>query len=208
MSLETVSQIKIQVKIASILGTKLDEKANCFKPVKFNISANLEELGRGHDNALLKFSFIIITEPKVVKYQIEGRTDMQGNMEQIKKILAPNQTTKVPMILTDIYQQVYTQIFVLSKVIDAPCPSPDLLSAGQPMTSREKEMSSEMSEEVSIQVPDENVSEVAEESLPEEIQQPRKKIARKSKAKVQEESLPEVEDGPDDRDVEIPVSSE
>ena len=114
--MEPISQTRIQAKILNILGSKLDEKADCSKPVKFNISANLEELERGFDNVSLGFAFVIITEPKVVKYHVESRTDIQGQIEQVKKILATHPSTKVPMILYDIYQQVYATIFVLSKI--------------------------------------------------------------------------------------------
>ena len=145
--MENISQTRIQVKILSILGSKLDKKANSFKPVKFNISANLEELERGFDNVSLGFAFVIITEPKVVKYHVEGRTDIQGQIEQIKKILATHPSTKVPMILYDIYQQVYATIFVLSKIIDAPCPSPELLSTSQSMPSQEREAPEEVAAE-------------------------------------------------------------
>lgn len=161
--METISQTRIQVKILSILGSKLDEKADCFKPVKFNISANLEELERGFDNVSLGFAFIIVTDPRVVKYQVEGRTDILGRIEQTKKLLAPHPSTRVPMILYDLYQQVYAPIFVLSKVLDAPCPSPELLSTRQTIPSQEREAPAEEAVEPSPDIeqpvsPDEEVS--------------------------------------------------
>jgi len=156
--LETISQTRIQVKVSSILGSKLDEKADCFKPVKFNISANLEELERGFDNVSLGFAFIIVTEPRVVKYQVEGHTDIQGQTEQIKKILAPHPSTRVPMILYDLYQQVYAPIFVLSKVLDAPCPSPELLSTKQAIPSQEREAPAEVPAEPSPEIEGQPVS--------------------------------------------------
>ena len=137
--METVAQTRIQVKIHSILASKLDAKADCFKPVKFNISANLEELERGFNNLALGFTFVIITEPKVVKYHMQGRADMQGRAEQIKKAMTIHPSTKVPMVLYDIYQQVYAQIFVLSKMIDTPSPSPELLSMNQGHAEQERE---------------------------------------------------------------------
>jgi len=179
--LETISQTRIQAKIISILGTKLDAKADCFKPVKFNINANLEEMEHGFNSVSLGFAFIIITEPKVVKYQIDGRTDIQGQTDQIKKLLAPHPSTRIPMVLKDIYQQVYAQIFVLSKMIDTPCPSPDLLSSSQPMISREREAVVE----VSAQMPAEVSSQVKEE--PHREERPRKKSSKKVTATVTDE---------------------
>ena len=148
MSLETISQTRIQVKILSILGSKFDAKADCFKPVKFNINANLEELEHGFSSASLGFTFVIITEPKVVKYHVQGRADIHGRAEHIKKIMIVNPSTRVPVVLYDIYQQVYAQIFVLSKMIDAPSPSSELLSTGQAAPSQEKEPAEEESDEL------------------------------------------------------------
>ena len=100
--METISQTKIRVKILSILGSKLDERADCFRAVKFNINANLEELEQGIDNVALGFTFVIVTDPKVVKYHVEGRVDMHGKPDQIKKILAPHPSTRVPMVLSEV----------------------------------------------------------------------------------------------------------
>lgn len=161
--METISQTRIQVKILSILGSKLDEKADCFKSVKFNISANLEELEQGIDNVSLGIAFVIITEPKVVKYQVEGRVDIQGKMEQIKKILAPHPSTRVPMVLYDVYQQVYASVFVLSKMIDAPSPSPELLSTRQPVPSQKMEEAEAQDEDKDESSPDSDRAESNEE---------------------------------------------
>ena len=195
--METISQTRIQAKILSIVGSKIDGKADYYKTVKFNVSANLEELEHGMNRVSLGFIFTIITEPKVVKYQVEGRTEIQGQADQIKKVLAPHPTTRVPIILKDVYQQVYPQIFVLSKMIDAPCPTPDLLSTSQPMESKERNFSPEESEAV---------DEVSE-PLPEEIQRPKKKSAKRAHPKTSEESLPE-EDSSEKTDVEVAVNSE
>lgn len=47
----------------------------------------------------------------------------------IKKILELNHTTKVPNVLYDVYQHVYSILYVFAKAIDAPRQCPGLLSA-------------------------------------------------------------------------------
>jgi len=133
-----------------MLGSKLDEQTNCFKPVKFNISANLEEVERGANKVFLKYVFTIVTDPRAVKYQIDGKTEIEGQLEHIKKALTPHPSTKVPMVLYDIYQQIYASIFVLSKTIDAPCPSPELLSTSPiaPSMMQEIQQDSVQTEEI------------------------------------------------------------
>lgn len=147
IALEDRSQTRIQVKILSMLGSKLDKRANCFKPVKFNINANLEEIERGVNKVSLKFAFTIVTDPLVAKYQVEGTTEIEGQMAHIKKALTPHPSTRVPMVLYDIYQEVYPAIFVLGRTIDAPCPLPELLSTGPAMPSTTQEMQKEPQQE-------------------------------------------------------------
>jgi len=151
LMLENRSQTSIEVKILSLLCSKIDENARSFKSVKFNISANLEESEGGINKVSLKFLFVIFTEPRVVKYQVEGKADIQGEMEEIKKVLSQHPTTKVPMVLYDIYQHLYAQVFVLSKMIDAPCPSPELLSTSQAVASKDNGVQQEVPSEVSAE---------------------------------------------------------
>ena len=137
--MEYGSQLKIGVKILNLLASKLDQNASLNSQVKFNINANLEETDRKSDRVLLKFGFAIVTEPRVVKFQVEGSTVLEGHMDSINKVLEPNHTTKVPQILYDVYQHVYSTLYVLAKAIDAPCPSPGLLSSSPPSSSGQVE---------------------------------------------------------------------
>jgi len=175
IKLEDRSQTSIQVKITSMLGSKLDEGANGFRPVKFNISANLEELKRGANSVSMKFVFTIVTDPRTVKYQVDGTAELEGQVEYIKKMLAPHPSTRVPMVLYDIYGQVYASIFVLSKTVDAPCPSPELLSTSPVAPSSEQEVrQEEVRQEEARQEPAEPVvrqepaEQTAESIVPEE----------------------------------------
>lgn len=130
--MEYGSQLKIGIRILNLQASKLDQNANLNTQVKFNINVKLEEMDRRSDMALLKFGFAIVTEPRVVKFQVEGNVTLEGHIDNIAKVLEPNHTTKVPQILYDVYQHVYATMYVLAKAIDAPCPSPGLLSSSPP----------------------------------------------------------------------------
>lgn len=118
-----------------MLCSKLDEHTDCFMPAKFNISVNLEEYDRSASKLLLKFTFVVVTEPRVVKYYIEGIAEIEGSVDHIKNVLTQHPSRKVPIVLYDIYQQVYPSIFTLSRIVDVPCPSPDLLHTNPIITS-------------------------------------------------------------------------
>ena len=104
-------------------------------PAKFNISVNLEEYDRSASKLLLKFTFVVVTDPRVVKYHIEGISEIEGSVDHIKNVLTQHPSRKVPIVLYDIYQQVYPSIFTLSRIVNVPCPSPDLLHTNPIVTS-------------------------------------------------------------------------
>ena len=126
--MEDITPIRIKITISNISGSKSIEPQDFSKPVGFTVNTNLEENEREINKVQLKFMFMIITDPRIVKYNLEGITEMEGPIEHVNKMLVPHPITKVPMILHDIYQQIYPSIFMLSKIMDSPCPSPDLLN--------------------------------------------------------------------------------
>ncbi|MEM2099247.1 MAG: hypothetical protein QXU99_05855 [Candidatus Bathyarchaeia archaeon] len=52
---------------------------------------------------------------------------MEGKSDDIKKKLEINPKTKIPQILFAVYQHVFNSIFMLSSILNAPYPPPDLL---------------------------------------------------------------------------------
>ena len=48
-------------------------------------------------------------------------------MEDLEKMLEIDPETKVPYVLNIVYQHVFTSIYLLSTILNAPYPPPDLL---------------------------------------------------------------------------------
>jgi len=70
---------------------------------------------------------VIGTKPSVVKYAVRGKATLEGKTEEIEKMLEINPETKVPHVLGIIYQHVFTSTYLLSTILNAPYPPPDLL---------------------------------------------------------------------------------
>ena len=66
-------------------------------------------------------------------------------MEDLEKMLEIDPETKVPYILNIVYQHVFTSIYLLSTILNAPYPPPDLLHT------KEEKMSLPPEEEAIIQ---------------------------------------------------------
>jgi len=92
-----------------------------------------------------------------VKYAARGTATLEGRMENLEKMLEIDPETKVPYILNTVYQHVFTSIYLLSTILNAPYPPPDLLYT------KEEKMSIPPEEEEAIikpsteQTPTENI---------------------------------------------------
>ena len=70
---------------------------------------------------------MIGTKPSVVKYAVRGTAILEGKTEEIEKMLDINPKTKVPHVLSIVYQHVFTSTYLLSTILNTPYPPPDLL---------------------------------------------------------------------------------
>jgi hypothetical protein len=95
----------------------------------FDVNAKLEEQKKSVDQATLGFNLLITTKPNVVKYSTAGTVTLEGRAEEINKKLELNPKAKIPQILFAVYQHVFNSIYILSSILNAPYPPPDLLHA-------------------------------------------------------------------------------
>jgi hypothetical protein len=63
----------------------------------------------------------------VVKYAIAGIVTLMGKQADVKKKLEVNPKTNIPQILFTVYQHVFKSIYMISSILNAPYPPPDLL---------------------------------------------------------------------------------
>ena len=106
----------------------------------FDINAKLDEQKKGASQVTLGFNIVISTKPSIVKYSVIGSATLDGPAADIKKKLEPNPKTKIPQILFAIYQDVFSSIYILASILNAPYPPPDLL---HPMSEKIQIMPSE-----------------------------------------------------------------
>ena len=63
----------------------------------------------------------------MVKYAIAGIVTLVGKQADVKKKLEVNPKTNIPQILFTVYQHVFKSIYMVSSILNAPYPPPDLL---------------------------------------------------------------------------------
>jgi hypothetical protein len=113
--------------ITSMSAQKLDEKTTHNTPVVFNVQMSIDEISRKSETVNLKFQLTVGTEPSVAKFVIGGNSRVTGSASQIEKLLATDSETKIPRVLTPIFEQVYSILFMMTSTLNVPHPSPALL---------------------------------------------------------------------------------
>ena len=127
-----IGDVSIQVAISNISAVKLNEKPATGE-LTFDIGAKLEEEEKRSGQVTVLFVLTVGTKPSVVKFGIEGLATLTGKEADIEKLLEVDPETKIPRMLYGVYQHVFMALYIVSTILDAPYPPPDLFhSSKQP----------------------------------------------------------------------------
>jgi len=103
-------------------------------PVKFDVSARLEEKERKAGQIIVFFVLSVGTKPSLVKFEIEGYATLTGKDEALGKMLEVDPKTGVPNVFHRVYQHSFMAIYLLATLMDTIYPPPDLLFSGERQT--------------------------------------------------------------------------
>lgn len=132
------SIIKIDTKIKTLNINKLNDDATTNTPVTFRINVKFDETSRKVDETTVEFGITISMEPNIGKFGIEGNAIVKGKTEVMNEAFSTPPNSNIPNILFQIYEKLFTAIYVSTSIIDMPCPSPELLKASTQNEKSEK----------------------------------------------------------------------
>lgn len=92
----------------------------------FDVNVKFEEIERRMGEGVFNMALTLTAKPNVVQYELMGQVNVQGHEEAFEQVLQPDPTNRVPVLLTMIYQYIFPTLYLLSGVINAPHPPPDL----------------------------------------------------------------------------------
>jgi len=165
--------VSVLVEITSLLGVRLGGDVGA-EPVRFDVSAKLEERERRSGRVVILFGLAVRTKPSVVKYEVEGSATLTGKDTVIDRVLEVDPKSKVPFVFHRVYQHVFTAIYMLASLMGTIYPPPDLLfSGGQgvPVKSLKTGEQAKAAEAATVaRVPE--VAEAAEPTVPAESAEP------------------------------------
>lgn len=132
IELSEMSEVEVRFEVRHLEGTRIGSLAD-YSTVKFDIKVDLKEEERRGEQLTINFHLSITTKPSVAKFEVGGTATIIGTQRAIEPLLEPDPETQVPPILHTVYQRTFTALFLLSSLIEAPYPPPDLLytSKGQ-----------------------------------------------------------------------------
>jgi len=125
--------VSVRVEISSVRGSRLEtgKTARSSGPVKFDVSARLEEKERRSGQIVVFFGLSVGTKPSLVKFELEGYATLIGKDEALSKMLEIDPKTGVPFVFHRVYQHSFTTIYLLATLMDTIYPPPDLLFSGE-----------------------------------------------------------------------------
>ena len=126
-TLMSSSEVRVDVKLLNVAGALVGNSNRDDVEPTFDVNVKLEEIERGVSEAAFNFAVAMNTKPSVVRFDINGIVRVFGESKAVDKLLEIDPDTKVPYLLKKIYQQIFVSIFLLSGIMNAPHPPPDLL---------------------------------------------------------------------------------
>lgn len=109
-----------------MLGTRLGENPAA-TPVRFDVSAKLEEKERRTGKAIVLFGMTMRTKPNIVKYEVDGTATLTGKDALIDEMLRVDPKSNIPFVFHRVYQHVFTAIYSMASLMGTTYPPPDLL---------------------------------------------------------------------------------
>ena len=120
-------EVTIDVRLLNVAGALMEGARKDDVEPNFDVNVKLEEVERGGGQATFNFAVAINTKPSIARFDVNGMVVVVGNNEVVDKLLATDPETKVPHLLKRIYHQIFTSVFLLSSIINAPHPPPELI---------------------------------------------------------------------------------
>lgn len=116
----------IRISLNRLDGTRIESGTNP-NSVSFDVDVKLDEQNRTNNELSINFLLTLTTKPSLVQYEAGGVVILTGGRKVFEEALETDEMANVPKVLLRIYQKVFTSIFLMASMIDAPYPPPDLL---------------------------------------------------------------------------------
>ena len=113
-------QMNPKIEINSLSINRSKNEIDSF--FKYDIQASLEEIESSDMETKIKYEFMLLSNPKNIRINIEGLVLIQGNESEISYFLEQDEN-RFPRIVHTIYQELFPLLYINSKSLQIPCPA-------------------------------------------------------------------------------------
>ena len=132
---------KVEIQSLSIAKSKSEQTA--FN--KYDIEAALEEVGSTDTETKVKYTLVLLSNPKHTRISVEGTSSITGGQAEIAHYLSQDENN-IPRIATTIYQELFPLFYVISKSMQIPCPAFKLSHISAPSQSEVSTQSAQVAD--------------------------------------------------------------
>jgi len=137
-----------KVEIHSLSIAKPKSEQTVFN--KYDIEASLEEVGSTDTQTKVKYTLVLLSNPKNTRISVEGQAIIFGNQSETSHYLSQDENN-IPRIASIIYQELFPLFYVISKSVEIPCPAFKLSHISAPSQSEANQQSTQIADTLQAQ---------------------------------------------------------
>lgn len=132
-----------KVEIHSLSIAKSKSEQTVFN--KYDIEAALDEVGSTDTETKVKYTFVLLSNPKHTRISVEGASSIIGSQSEMAHYLSQDENN-IPRIASTIYQEIFPLFYVISKSMQIPCPAFKLSHISAPSQSEASPQSAQVAD--------------------------------------------------------------
>jgi hypothetical protein len=122
--------LEITVIIEDVDAARLSDKATENAPSNYSLNVSLAERDRSPEHLVLSYSLELNSQPAMARFKVSGSATLRGTKDEIKGGITAPDDRRPPPVLVEIYERIYSTIYLLADALKVPHPMPNLLKKG------------------------------------------------------------------------------
>ena len=130
MGVEREHVLELSVLVEGVDATRLNDKATENANSNYSLNVSLSERDRSSESLVLSFSLELTSQPQAAKFKVTGSASLKGTKDEIRGGITAPDDNRPPPILVEIYERIYSTVYLLAGALKVPHPMPNLLKKG------------------------------------------------------------------------------
>jgi len=119
--------LEIVVAIEDVDAARLSEKATENATSNYSLNVSLAERERNPDRLVLSYSLELTSQPAMARFKVSGSATLRGTKEEVRGGITAPDDNRPPPVLIEIYERIYSTVYLLAGALKVPHPMPNLL---------------------------------------------------------------------------------